>query len=480
MNGAEYEMADVSEGEVCDPEAADNNQYLAEGQDWRASESPVSPENGTEEVEHRDHFAGLEGLGKNPLVKNIQGHASGYLEESPLCLPFGCTSECNHSAMRNKVNVRMEGVDRDPEEVHLVGDSDKPKIKNDLTVEHLTVERFEKQMKELTDAGNAATRFLAGLKQQSGGRADGEDNWLRRIWRAGVGMTEPAPGSTEKAGSRDFIGGSFAGGGASVSMGRLDSPHADQGEQAVEVEVDQFIESTSRADEGIKYFSDTGTTVSAVDSIFSTFSTSSVSSVGALSGGEERLQALFTTDDLRASYGQICLAVGKKLFEDELRHSLKQFAVDLRKEASVQLEKRTAGYVLHRARNLAHIIAGTLSKGEETEPSRTNTTDAYKNLHQDGDDDSEAEDIDEDALLADSPAEFLHAEQFILQSTAFVLFRDSLLVRTGKFLPSTAEGVASEPNPDLDWCQTVDIKWRCVSNSGWTTSFLIPILLSPH
>lgn len=129
---------------------------------------------------------------------------------------------------------------------------------------------------------------------------------------------------------------------------------------------------------------------------------------------------------------------------------------------SVPLEKRTAGFILHRARNLAHIISRALGKGKDVE------------TQADDDDDSKVEDVDEDALVVDSPVDFLHAEEFILQSAAFVAFKDSLrALLQSRLLSETEEEINTEANTGLVWSQIVDINWRCVSNLYWTAILLI-------
>jgi hypothetical protein len=122
--------------------------------------------------------------------------------------------------------------------------------------------------------------------------------------------------------------------------------------------------------------------------------------------------------------------------EDKLQHLLKKLAIDLRKEASIPLEKRAAVFVLHRARNLAHIISGALGKGKEP-----------TDQDPDDDEDLEVEDVDEDALVDDSSIGFLNAEHFILRSNAMVAFKDGLILLLERCLASKAveESAAQAP-----------------------------------
>lgn len=86
--------------------------------------------------------------------------------------------------------------------------------------------------------------------------------------------------------------------------------------------------------------------------------------------------------------------------------------------------------ISRKARNLAHIISGALGKGKEHD-----------------DEESEVEDVDEDALVDDSSVGFLHAEHFILRSSAMIAFKDGLILLLNRCLASKAveESTAQAP-----------------------------------
>jgi len=209
-------------------------------------------------------------------------------------------------------------------------------------------------------------------------------------------------------------------------------------------------------------FSDTESVASTSSSIFSIISKSSTPSVGNIPGAEERLQAIFTTNELQTLYRQVFQEIGLKRFEIQLRRLLKQLAVDLRQEASINLEKKATGYLLHRARNLAYNISRTFSKSKEIEtvPREARDLDFISDSAS-----SDSEDSAQDAVLNDGTAEFLHTELFIRHSNAMMTFKVGILRLLKKSVTPRAahEDAVMEMPIDPEWHNTVQVQWKCVS-----------------
>jgi hypothetical protein len=161
---------------------------------------------------------------------------------------------------------------------------------------------------------------------------------------------------------------------------------------------------------------------SVADSIFSITSDSSISSLPDPVGAGERLVALLLED---STIMQLCsdalFIIEQEKFERNLRRLLKDFATELRKEASTIQQHHAAHFVRFRARSSAHVICNSLI-GDLVPRKKPNQQ------HEPNEIDEEDHDSDDDD--ADGPEDEVQniqqLELFIKSSGAFEGFREKL------------------------------------------------------
>lgn len=108
--------------------------------------------------------------------------------------------------------------------------------------------------------------------------------------------------------------------------------------------------------------------VSMNDSIFSIVSGSSMPSLAGPTSTVDRLVALLLNDEVIKSVcvdALIMIGIEYDRFERHLRRLLKEFAVELRKEAECEQHRQAAQFVRLRARNSAYIICSKLGNTQK-------------------------------------------------------------------------------------------------------------------
>jgi hypothetical protein len=161
---------------------------------------------------------------------------------------------------------------------------------------------------------------------------------------------------------------------------------------------------------------------SVVDSIFTMASGSSVSSIPGVQGAGERLVVAILDDrDIKQVCSEALFIMEEGRFERNLRRLLKDFATELRKEAGSVQQRHAANFVRFRARNTAHMICNSLTKG------------LRKKVEHEAEEEGSEED---DSEPSDDELENLQQlELFIKSSNAFDQFRTKL--RAFVYLPKT-------------------------------------------
>ncbi|KAH8596219.1 hypothetical protein B0O99DRAFT_686263 [Bisporella sp. PMI_857] len=161
---------------------------------------------------------------------------------------------------------------------------------------------------------------------------------------------------------------------------------------------------------------------SIADSIFSAISGSSRSSIMESQEAGQRFATLLLRD---GTINLLCvealewIKVGR--LERQVRKLLKQFGLDLRKEAGTRDETITAHFVRYRARNSAHLICNSFQKPKE-DPALSRQLREQFLVGQENDSDD-----DIDSIYSDNPIEDLpRLETFIQESEAMQRLRESL------------------------------------------------------
>jgi hypothetical protein len=169
--------------------------------------------------------------------------------------------------------------------------------------------------------------------------------------------------------------------------------------------------------------SQTSSLASISDSIFSLATASSMSSVTSTHGAGDRLIALLREDPiLQQLYQEALATIAAERLERNLRRLLKQFAVDLRKEAENPQQRSTAHFVRSRAWNSAHVICKSLGQNEP----KPTTKPLVVHVPLEAEVVNDLSDSSSDSDSQDEPPDLSELELFVVNSRAFETLRLNL------------------------------------------------------
>ncbi|TAQ87030.1 hypothetical protein B7494_g4654 [Chlorociboria aeruginascens] len=194
--------------------------------------------------------------------------------------------------------------------------------------------------------------------------------------------------------------------------------------------------------------SDSRSVASIADSIFSSLSMitgSSMSSVAIALEATDRLVRLLLEDSIINTLCREAITViSRQRFERNLMRLLKGFAVELKKEAFTEHEKKVVHFVRFRARNSAHMLCNTLDDESSSKSPRVDEpSSAAKEIEEIVIDDSDEEvDTLEDSE-SDTSEEVVDnlqpLEVFIKTSQAFEILRTNLRAFIHPFKPQISQ-----------------------------------------
>jgi hypothetical protein len=182
-------------------------------------------------------------------------------------------------------------------------------------------------------------------------------------------------------------------------------------------------QSRQRRFSNLSDISRTSSLASIADSIFSLASGSSMSSIISTQGASDCLISVLREDTiLQLLYQEALTKVAADRFERNLRRLLKQFAIDLLKEAENSQQRGAANFVRSRVRSSANIICSSLNRsGFKPVPKTLVTVEIPQEAAGDAlDGSSESGDQEDD------PTDLQQLEVFIINSRAFEKLRQNL------------------------------------------------------